>query len=86
MAASANVVEAAGQGLLGDFLSEPWNSTLAGGDRTRARVIGEFAETRLGRDRLIGSRWNAVLKEMEGGDDELASAVGHANGDRRSHT
>jgi hypothetical protein len=76
MAASAQAVEAAGQGLLGDFLLRTVELYLAGGDRTRARVIGEFAETRLGRDKLSGPRWNAALKGMEGSDDELASAVG----------
>jgi hypothetical protein len=76
MAASAQAVEAAGQGLLGDFLLRTVEFYLVGGDRTRARVVAEFADTRLGRDKLTGSRWNAVLKEMEGSADELANATG----------
>ena len=51
-----------------------WRSQ--GADRTRARVVAEFAETRLGRDKLTGPRWNAVLKQMEGSNDEVANSLG----------
>ncbi len=76
MAASAQAVEATSPGLLGEFLLRTVEFYLAGAERTRARVVAEFAETRLGRDKLTGPRWNAVLKAMEGSDDELASSVG----------
>lgn len=38
---------------------------LAGLDRTRARVIVEFAETRLGRAKMVGPRWRAVLAQVQ---------------------
>ena len=76
MAASAQAVEASSPGLLGDFLLRTVEFYLQGADRTRARVVAEFAETRLGRDKLTGPRWNAVLKQMEGSNDEVANSLG----------
>jgi hypothetical protein len=58
-----------------DLLLKNAELYLAGLDRTRARVVVEFAETRLGRAKLVGPRWNAVLAEVqEGAPDPLAEA------------
>jgi hypothetical protein len=36
-------------------------------DRARARIIVEFAETRLGRAKMVGPRWTAVLAQVQDG-------------------
>jgi hypothetical protein len=69
MAASGQSVEAGNKADLGDFLLRTAELYLAGHDRTRARVVGEFAETRLGRAKMVGPRWIAVLREMQGDED-----------------
>jgi len=71
MASSVPAVEKSAKGLLGEFLLRTVEFYLAGNDRTRARVIGEFADTSLGRAKMSGPRWNAVLKELEGTDAYL---------------
>jgi hypothetical protein len=75
MASSSQAVDASNQDLLGDFLLRTVELYLLGGDRTRARVVSEFAETRLGRAKLKGARWKAVLNELQGNDEALAAAV-----------
>jgi hypothetical protein len=71
MAASVPAVETTAKNLLGEFLLRTVEFYLAGNDRTRARVIGEFADTRVGREKMTSPRWNAVLKELEGTDAYL---------------
>jgi hypothetical protein len=70
MSASGQAVDAGNKAALGEFLLRTAELYLAGKDRTRARVIGEFAETRLGRAKMTGARWTAVLRQMQGDDDE----------------
>jgi hypothetical protein len=38
-------------------------------------VVTEFAETRLGRAKMTGARWKAVLNEFQGNDEALAAAA-----------
>jgi len=78
LAASSQVVEASHKELLGDFLLRTAELYLEGFEHTRARVVGEYAETRLGRAKMTGPRWNVVLNEMQS-DDEAARAVVRAN-------
>jgi hypothetical protein len=73
LASSAQTVEASNQDLLGDFLLRTMELYLAGGDRTRARVVGEYAETRLGRAKMASVRWKAVLGELQRSDDDVAT-------------
>jgi hypothetical protein len=75
MASSAQAVDASSKDLLGDFLLRTMELFLAGGDRTRARVVGEFAETRLGRARMTGARWKAVQSELQRNDDDIAATA-----------
>jgi hypothetical protein len=74
MASSAQAVEASNQDLLGDFLLRTMELYLAGGDRTRARVVGQYAETRLGPARMTSARWKTVLAELQTSDDDVAVA------------
>ena len=75
MASSAQVVDTSNKDQLGDFLLRTVELYLVGGDRTRARVVTEFAETRLGRAKMTGARWKAVLNEFQGSDEALAGAA-----------
>ena len=75
MASSAQVVDTSNKDQLGDFLLRTVELYLVGGDRTRARVVTEFAETRLGRAKMTGARWKAVLSEFQGNDEALAAAA-----------
>ena len=75
MASSAQTVAGSSKDLLSDFLLRTMELYLAGGDRTRARVVGEFAETRLGHGKLTGARWKAVLGDLQGSDDDLVAAA-----------
>ena len=75
MASSAQTVDTSSKDLLADFLLRTMELYLAGGDRTRARVVGEFAETRLGRAKMTGARWKAVLTALQGSDDDSAAAT-----------
>ena len=84
MASSVQAVETNNKKLLGEFLLRTVELYLAGNDRARARVIGEFADTSLGRDKMTSPRWNAVLKELEGtdayldGDTRTQASIGDA--------
>jgi hypothetical protein len=75
LAASGQIMETQRKPVSEDLLLKNAELYLAGLDRTRARVVVEFAETRLGRAKLVGPRWNAVLAEVqEGAPDPLAEA------------
>jgi hypothetical protein len=65
MASASQAVEATHKEMLPDFLLKTAELYLSGLDRTRARVVGEYAETHLGRAKMVGPRWNAVLAQMQ---------------------
>ena len=48
---------------------------LVGGERTRARVVSEFAETRLGRAKMTGARWKMVLNQLQESDEPPSNAA-----------
>ncbi len=78
---AGNMLAAAGHAVkakpkpLSEELLENAELYLEGLDRTRARVIVEFATTRLGRSKMVGPRWLAVLAQVqEGAPDPLEQA------------
>ena len=76
MAASVQAVEATAPGLAGRIPASH-RGILPGGRRTHARARGgRVCRDTPGPRQASGPRWNAVLKAMEGSDDELASSVG----------
>lgn len=75
MASSAQVVDSASKDLFGAFLLRTVEFYLLGGERTRARVVSDFAETRLGRANMTGARWKTVLNELQGNDEAFAAAT-----------
>ena len=75
MAASAQVVDASNSGVFGEFLLRTMELYLVGGERTRARVVSEFAETRLGRAKMTGPRWKVVLNQLQESDEPPSTAA-----------
>jgi hypothetical protein len=78
---AGNLLAASGQVIatkrkpLSESLLENAELYLDGLDRARARVIVEFAETRLGRAKMVGPRWRSVLAQVqEGAPDPLELA------------
>jgi hypothetical protein len=75
LAASGQIMETQRKPVSEDLLLKNAELYLAGLDRTRARVVIEYAETRLGRAKLVGPRWNAVLAQVqEGARDPIQEA------------
>jgi hypothetical protein len=67
LAASGQIMQSLRKPLSEELLLKNAELYLAGLDRTRARVVVEFAETRLGRAKMVGPRWNAVLAQVQDG-------------------
>ena len=75
LAASSQIMATLRKPLSEDLLLKNAELYLAGLDRTRARVVVEYAETRLGRAKLVGPRWNTVLAQVqEGAPDPIEEA------------
>lgn len=84
LAASVPWVEGADVDAISDHLLRSAEMYLIAKDPPRARTLYEYADGRLGRKRLSGPRWAAVISAVEGidshghrvdGDDSLAAAA-----------
>jgi hypothetical protein len=70
MASEAMTTGLAEPGTLNEYLLRTAELYLQGGDRARARLLCEFADTRLGRSALTGARWAAVLVQARLPEEE----------------
>jgi hypothetical protein len=66
---AANATSAEGPGL-GDYLLRTAELYIAGGDVIRARVVVDYADTRIGRGGFAGSRWAAVRSSVRGANED----------------
>jgi tetratricopeptide (TPR) repeat protein len=71
---AANATSAEGPGL-GDYLLRTAELYLAAGDDVRARVVLDYAETRLTRNGFASGRWLAVRNGVHGGAEDGKSAI-----------
>jgi tetratricopeptide (TPR) repeat protein len=77
LAASASWVDGQPE-LLADHLLRASELYLMAGDRPRARVVYDYAETRFSRKRLTGARWSVVSRESRQLNEGNAEAPGPA--------
>lgn len=59
----------------GDYLLRTAEMYLQGKDTVRARLVVEFAESRLGRASMTSARWRSVLEQILYGHDEPAPSA-----------
>jgi len=74
LAASVPWVEGADVEAISDHLLRSAEMYLVAKDLARARTLYEYAEGRIGRKRLLGSRWATVIAAIEGVDSHTKSA------------